>query len=574
MSHIFKQKRAGSGSGARAALLLSTVALAGVLGIGAASAGEVFADVVYKNGKIYTMDTDSSVVSGVAVMNGRFIAVGTDAEVGTFVGPDTKVVDLEQQPVVPGLNDTHVHTLDAGEAATQVPLEDVTTVAEALERIKAFAATKKPGEWIIGGSWHPTSQLKEQRYLTAAEIDSVAPDNPVQLPGHVSSFNTAAMKLAGIDKNTPDPEGGIIQRDANGEPTGIFEEKASSLIRKFIPEATVEEMETQYLTAMKVANSYGLTSATDPGLTPGKLRALQRLYLDGKLTLRYSTMYAATGATPEQWEASTNGIGASSGFGNEWLKLDAIGEMSIDGGMTFRTAYMREPYPDDPEYRGVPAMFKERLMSNVSIGNKNDWRFSIHEVGDAAVDWVLDAYEAADAEKSIMGRRFAVMHGSMIQRDQLERMKKLGVIFELQNIFMWDKAANVERNLGRKNADRAVPTRMAIDVLGINNVSLGSDFSTNTMNPWIGMYVAITRKDPNGTVYGADQAITREEALHLYTVSGAYTSFEEDIKGPIEVGKLADMVVLDRDFFTVPEDQIKDIQAVETIVGGNVVYQR
>jgi len=557
------------------AALLSGIVFAGGLGMGLAHAGEIFADTVYKNGKIYTLDAESSVASAVAIVDGRFVAVGTDSAIEPYVGPDTQVVDLNQQTVIPGLNDTHNHSLAAGEQAFRVPLEDVKTVAEALERIKEAAAEKKPGEWIIGSSWHPTSQLAEHRYLTAKEIDSVAPNNPVYLRGHVSSFNTAAMKLAGVDRNTPDPEGGVIERDEAGEPTGIFQERASRLITSHIPEPTVEELEERYVEAMKVANSYGLTSVTEPSLAPENIRALQRLMQEGKLTLRYSAMYGPSPAlSPEQWDAATKGVGTSSGFGNEWLKLDAIGEMSIDGGMTFRTAFMREPYPDDPEYRGVPAMFKERLMTNVSIGNKNDWRFSIHEVGDAAIDWVLDAYDAANKEKSIAGRRFAVMHGSLIQRDQLERMKELGVIIELQNIFMWDKAATVERNLGRKVADRAVPTRMAIDILGVNNVSLGSDFPTNIMNPWINLYVAITRKDPNGTVYGADQAITREEALRIYTVSGAYTSFEEDIKGPIKVGNLADMAVLDRDFFTVPDEEIKDIEVVQTIVGGKTVYQR
>jgi predicted amidohydrolase YtcJ len=509
------------------------------------------------------------------VKDGRFLAVGTAAAVKPYTGAHTRVVDLKGAAVIPGLNDTHDHTMQAGEDAVRVKLDDVKSVAEALQRIKEAVARKKPGEWVIGGSWHPTAQLKEQRYLTAAEIDTVAPNNPVQLGGHVSSFNTAAMKIGGVDRNTPNPEGGVIDKDANGNPNGIFEEKASRLISGHIPRPTVEEMQERYVAAMKVANAYGLTSVTDPGLSPGQIRALQRLMEAGKLTLRYSVMYnpPATG-TPEQWNQETNGIGASSGFGNAWLKLDAIGEMTSDGGMTFRTAFTRDPYPGDPDYHGVPAITKERLMSNVLIGNRNDWRFSIHSVGDRAVDWVLDAYEAANKDKSIAGRRFACMHCSLIRRDQLERMKRLGVILELQNIFMWDKAENVERNLGPEVANRAVPTRMAIDILGINNVAQGTDYQTNTMNPWINLYVSVTRKDPRGHVYGADQAITREEALRIYTVSGAYTSFEEKTKGPIETGKLADMVVLDRDYFTVPAEQIKDIQPTMTIVGGDVVYRR
>jgi predicted amidohydrolase YtcJ len=534
------------------------------------------AEAVYRNGKIYTLDPQSSVVSAVAIMDGKFLAVGGEADVMPFIGPQTQVIDLGGKPVIPGLNDTHNHTMQAGEAALLVKLDDVKSVAEALQRIKDAVAKKKPGEWIIGDSWHPTGQLKEQRYLTAAEIDTVAPNNPVQLGDtHISSYNTAAMKIGAVDRNTPNPEGGVIEKDASGGPNGIFEEKAIGLISLRIPLPTVAEMEERFVNAMKVANAHGLTSVTNPGLNPKQVRALQRLMLAHKLTLRYSAMYNPPQIVPvEKWDAETNANGASSGFGNEWLKFDAIGEMTADGGMTLRTAFTRDPYPDDPNYHGVPATTKERLMSNVLVGNRNDWRFSIHSVGDAAIDWVLDAYETADKDKSITGRRFACMHCSLIRKDQIERMKRLGVILELQNAFMWDKAENVERNLGLAVANRAVPNRMAIDILGINNVSMGSDYQTNTMDPWINIYIAVTRKDPRGRAYGADQAITREEALRLYTVSGAYSSFEEKVKGPIEVGKLADMVVLDRDYFTIPPEQIKDVKPLQTIVGGAVVYRR
>jgi predicted amidohydrolase YtcJ len=248
--------------------------------------------------------------------------------------------------------------------------------------------------------------------------------------------------------------------------------------------------------------------------------------------------------------------------------------MSIDGGMTLRTAFTRDPYPGDPDYHGIPSTPAERLNWVVSTGNKNEWKFAIHCVGDAACDRVLDAYELANREKSIVGRRFAIIHGSMLRRDQIERARSMGVIIELQNIFMWDKASTVERFLGTDTANRVIPDRMAIDLLGIDKVSLGTDYPVNLLNPFLGLYIAVTRKDPAGHVYGADQAIGREEALRLYTTSTAYATFDEKKKGSVEVGKLADMVVLDRDYMTVPVEQIKDIKAVETIVGGKVVYHR
>jgi hypothetical protein len=203
------------------------------------------------------------------------------------------------------------------------------------------------------------------------------------------------MKIGGVDRNTPNPEGGVIEKDASGDPNGIFEEKAIGLISLHIPPPTVAEMRERFVRAMQVANAYGLTSVTNPGLDPKQLRALQRLMLAHKLTLRYSAMYNPPQiVSAEKWDEETNANGASSGFGNEWLKFDAIGEMTSDGGMTFRTAFTRDPYPDDSNYHGIPSRTKERLMSNVLIGNRNDWRFSIHSVGDAAIDWVLDGYEA------------------------------------------------------------------------------------------------------------------------------------------------------------------------------------
>jgi predicted amidohydrolase YtcJ len=546
------------------------------LGPGSAFA-QVKADVVYRNGKIYTLDGSSSVASAVAAWNGRFIAVGNDASVKSYLASSTQVVDLHGQTVIPGLNDNHSHSLAGGAEARQVQLRDTKTVADALAQIKAAAATKKPGEWILGTSWHPASQLEEHRYLTRTEIDSVAPNNPVHLRtvGHIAMFNSAALKIAGIDRNTPDPEGGVIEKDKAGEPDGIMFERAMNLVTRHIAPPSLEDLVDQYADAMKYANSVGLTSLTDPGLGPTNIRALQRLMNTGRMTVRYSVMNGlSNNVTPEQYDQATDGIGVSSGFGNDWLKLDAIGEMSIDGGMTLRTAFTRDPYPGDPDYHGIPSTPAERLNWVVSTGNKNEWKFAIHCVGDAACDRVLDAYELANREKSIVGRRFAIIHGSMLRRDQIERARSMGVIIELQNIFMWDKASTVERFLGTDTANRVIPDRMAIDLLGIDKVSLGTDYPVNLLNPFLGLYIAVTRKDPAGHVYGADQAIGREEALRLYTTSTAYATFDEKKKGSVEVGKLADMVVLDRDYMTVPVDQIKDIKAVETIVGGKVVYHR
>ena len=235
------------------------------------------------------------------------------------------------------------------------------------------------------------------------------------------------------------------------------------------------------------------------------------------------------------------GNGASSGFGDDWLKLAGI-KIFYDGGMTLRTALMRDAYPDSKDdYHGIAQQSPERLKELVSICNRNDWRVGVHVVGDRGIDQVLDAFEAADKEKSIKDRRFILIHASLILPEQMDRAKRLGVRVDFQNIFMWDKAATVERFLGKAIADRAVPTKTLIEKLGIDSLGAGTDFPVNPINPFINMSVMVTRKDPNGHVYGANEAISREQALRLYTSAASHYMFEEGKKGSIEPGKLADL---------------------------------
>lgn len=540
-----------------------------------AARGQSEADAVYLNGRIYTLDPESSVVTAVAVARGRLIAVGSDQEVRAHIGAETDVVDLAGAAVIPGVIDSHIHLGDAGLSVSRLTFEGVSTVAEALARVEAEAVRKAPGEWIVGDYWTPTTQLVEGRALTAAEIDAVAPDNPVLLEGAAVSANSAAMALAGVDANTPDPETGRLERDAAGAPTGVFEGAAAGLVRRALPPPTIDQLVERYAAAQAVANSFGLTSVVLQTTGPDEVRALQRLKSDGALTLRFSVILPPpSGGSPEEWDAAIGGLGVGSGFGDEWLRLDSVGETPADGGMTYGTALTREAYPHDPDYHGVEAMSVEQLNANVRNANLRDWRYSIHAIGDAAIDRVLDAYEAAGEEKSIADRRFVVIRGSLIQQDQLERMARLGVMLQIENQFMWDKAASVERRMGPDVAQRVFPNRLAIDILGIDRVSQGSDFPTNSMSPWRNLYLAVTRTDETGKVYGGDQAIGREEALRMYTTSGAYASFEEELKGSLEIGKLADMVVLDRDYMTIPDAEIRDIQATMTIVGGRVVFSR
>jgi predicted amidohydrolase YtcJ len=534
-------------------------------------------DLVLVGGRILTMDSRSSVAEALAVRDGKILAVGSDAAVRPMAGPQTRVIDLAGKTVVPGLIDTHAHFGAAGLGDYVVNLGPAKSVAGALELLKVFVARKKPGEWIITGGWHPPSQLAEKRYLTRQEIDSVAPNNPVYLRtvGHFAMANSLALQKAGIDKTSPNPSGGSFEKDASGELTGVLVETAIPLVENLVPPFTEDEEIRQYKIAEGVLNSYGITSVVEGATSARDTRTLQKIALSNAATLRVGLMYRPEPpAELSAWEAIMSGSGATSGFGDDWLKFGGI-KIFYDGGMTLRTAMMRDVYPDSHDnYRGIAQQTPERLKQLVSIANKSNWRVGVHVVGDLGVDQVLDAFEAADKEKSIRDRRFILIHASLIRPEQMDRARALGVRVDFQNVFMWDKAATVERFLGKATADRALPTKTLIDRMGLDNLGAGTDFPVNPINPFLNIYIMVTRKDPNGNVYGASEAISREQALRLYTSAASRYMFDEGRKGTLETGKLADLAVLSADIMSIPEDQIKDIKADMTMVGGKVVFQR
>ena len=374
-------------------------------------------DTVFINGNIVTVDSEFSIASAVAVRDGRILAVGTNKDIEPMAGSPTTMVDLQGKTVLPGLIDTHAHVERAGLLKYTLQLDDVSTLAQTLARISEYAARTPKGKWIRGGQWHPVSQLAEKRFLTREELDKAAPNNPVCLPiGHFTLVNSEALALAGIARQTPDPEGGIIHRDkTTGEPNGTLEEAAEELVHNLLPDWSDDERDEQLIHAMRHFNEFGLTSAISAAVDPATFRAHQRVRQSGRATLRISAMYAPTGGlnpsmTTEEWERFFSRIGAASDLGDDWLSFSGV-KLQIDGGMTLRTAAMRDGYPDDPEYKGTIVIEPARFNALVATANRYGWRVGVHAVGDAAIDRVLDAYELADAERSIIAHEDAGRRG-------------------------------------------------------------------------------------------------------------------------------------------------------------------
>ena len=537
-----------------------------------------YADLIIVHANVLTLDTACSRAEAIAVRDGKILAVGNQREIEDLAGSSTERIDAGGQTVIPGLIDTHAHVEAAGILNYTISFEGVRNVSEAQARVAEMAARTPPGEWLRGRIWHPLSQLAERRFLTREELDAVAPDHPIVLPtSHFTMTNSRALALAKITAETDDPPGGTIHRQQGSrEPMGVLEESAEDLVNAVVPEWSTDVQIEQMKEAMAHFNRFGITSAISACVSPKDVRVLDTLRRERRSTLRLGIMFAPTGGlnptlSLDEWEAFLSRMGVASGFGDNWLQFCAL-KMQVDGGMTLRTALMREPYPGDETYRGTIVVAEDRLRDFVLVANRYGWRVGAHAVGDAAIDILLDAYEAADRERSIRDRRFIVIHGSLIREDQMRRARVMGVRVDAQSVFLWDKAEAIARNLGRETAARAVPLRTMIDVMGLDNVAQGTDYPINVLDPFVNMHVMVTRQDMNGTVFGQEEAVTVEEALRLYTSAAARYAFAEDQIGTIEPGKLADFVFLSANPLAIDPASLRSIRVLRTMVGGQTVF--
>ncbi len=531
------------------------------------------ADLVLLNGKIWTVNDRQPEAEAVACLGNRIMAVGSTKDIRKWIGAKTKVIDLQGKRVVPGFNDSHVHFLDGGRGLASVQLRDARTPEEFHNRIRDFAAKSPKGRWILNGNWDhenwnppnlPTRQL----------IDQVTPDNPVfinRLDGHMCLANSLALKLAGVTRETLDPPGGAIVRDARGEPTGVLKDAAMNYVYKVIPNPSEDEIAEAIRAAMRYAAENGVTSVQDMSASPDVFAVYQKLLASGELTVR---IY---GHQPlSEWQRMAR-VGVRAGFGNDKLKIGALKGFA-DGSLGSTTALFFEPYLDAPRTSGLPSdeMFPEsKMLNNILNADKAGLQVAVHAIGDKANKTILDFFAEVEKQNGQRDRRFRIEHAQHLRMDEIKRFAGERVIASMQPYHAIDDGRWAENRIGPKRAMGTYAFRSLLDAGAV--LAFGSDWFVAPMEPLMGIYAAVTRrtldgKRPQGWI--PEQKITVAEAVRAYTLGSAYASFDEKIKGSIEVGKLADLAVLSADIFKINPVEIEKTKVVMTIFDGKVSYLR
>ena len=542
---------------------------------GAAEAAEgQDADLVIFNAKVYTVDTQLPKAEAFAIKAGRFAAVGTTADMKALIGKGTETIDAKQMTIVPGFIDCHNH------APGNVLLYEVlvgnpfvvefVTIDSIVDKLRARTRETPPGTWVEGYFFDDT-KVKDNRQLNVHDLDKVSEDHPVAVHhrgGHTSYFNSKALEMADINKQTPNPPGGTFDRDANGDLNGRVTDRALNAVNKagkrrtFSAEQTLQRDRDGLAYISKQFVRYGVTSVHHEG---GDLFALQQVRAQGNLLHRVS--YEATGKVLESM--ITGGI--ETGFGDEWIRFGATSEHTVDGSFSERTMALSIPYPGvQPPYKGNVTETQEDLNAWIERVHRAGIQVNCHANGDVAIDMMLTAVERAQRLFPRADARPKITHCTLINDDLVRRMKALGAVpaaFTSYAYYNSDKF----HFYGEELMKRCMAYRTFLDA-GIV-AAAGSDFSPGPFDPRMAIQGMVTRTGWDGKTWGANQRVSIDEALRINTINGAYNSHEEAIKGSITPGKLADFVVLSDDLFTVAKDKIKDLEIVRTVVGGKTVYQ-
>lgn len=522
------------------------------------------------NGKIYTVNEKQPYAEAVIVEGNKIKYVGSESDAQKFITSETEVIDLKGKLMLPGFNDSHLHFTSGGHYLLGINLRLALSKKDFINIIRDYAKGKE-GRWIVGGRWD--HELWQDKSLPAKElIDSVTPNTPVfvsRIDGHVGLANSNALELAGIDKNTPDPEGGLIERDPDtGEPTGILKDNAMDLVFDIIPEYSLEENVEATLRALGEAKKLGITSIHDMTQL-GELEAYKKVEQDGNLTCRIYSIWLL-----DKYEEIVR-AGVTVGNEEGLIKRGALKGYS-DGSLGASTAWFFESYVQDPTTSGL-------AMDIVTSGDLEKWAFDadrnrlqlcIHSIGDRANAFMLDLFERVKKENSPWDRRFRIEHAQHLREEDIQRFGEIGVIASVQPYHCIDDGMWAEKRIGEKRIQTTHPYRSLLESDAI--VSFGTDWPVAPLNPLYGIYAAVTRrtadnKNPDGWIPG--EKIPVEDAIKCYTLNSAYASFEENIKGSIEVGKLADLVVLSDDILTIDPVKIKDVKVEMTVFDGEIVFK-
>jgi hypothetical protein len=544
-----------------------SMALASTLG------AQSFADLILTNGKIWTVNSAQPQAEAVACIGSRIVAVGSAAEIHKWAGPSTQTIDLAGKLMVPGFNDAHVHFYAGGAHLASVKLRDAESETVFRNRIQAYAAKLPKGRWILGGDWDHENWTPA-RLPTRQLIDEAAGDHPVfinRLDGHMSLANTIALKLAGVDRNTPDPPGGAIVRDANGEPTGVLKDAAMDAVERVIPAPSEDEIADAMRAAMRYAAENGVTSVQDMSASPEILRVYQRLLRSGELTVRVA------GRQPlADWKRLAD-VGLLAAFGGPNLQIGGLKGFA-DGSLGSTTALFFEPYLDAPNTSGLAndEMIPEsKMYGHIQSADAAGLQVAIHAIGDKANHTILNMYEEVENKNGARDRRFRIEHAQHLRQDDIPRFAKLHVIASMQPYHAIDDGRWAEKRIGPERARGTYAFRTLLDTGAV--LAFGSDWHVAPMEPILGIYAAATRRTLDGKHSGGwipEQKITVAEAIRAYTWGSAYASFEDKYKGTIEAGKLADLAVLSSDILTIDPAGIDKVKVVLTVFDGKVIYQR
>jgi len=526
------------------------------------------ASLVVRDARVWTGNADQPWAEAVASRGDSIIAVGSNTEIEALIGEDTEVISVTGSMLVPGFIDTHVHFIASGSGLASVQLRDAATPEEFSARIGEFAKNVDPGEWIMYGDWDHTlwgGELPRRDW-----IDDVTPDNPVwvyRLDGHMALANSAALALSGVDADSADIDGGTIVRYEDGRPTGLLKDNAMIMVEEAIPEAAAAKLDREARAAMEHVAGNGVTSVHDMAGWQS-LATYRRAQGRGEMLTRIYSVVPL-----RDWEKLRDEV-AAKGTGDEWLRVGGL-KGFMDGSLGSHTAAMLEPFTDEPEDKGFLINDLDDMRDWVTGADAAGLQIMVHAIGDSAIRDLLDVFLDAVETNGERDRRFRMEHAQHIAPEDVERFAVQKIIASMQPYHAIDDGRWAEEVIGPERAKTTYAFRSLIDAGA--TVTFGSDWSVAPATPIEGIYAAVTRQTLDGANPGGwvpEQIVTVEQSLHAYTTAAAYSSFEENIKGMLKPGMLADFVLLDRDLTQIDPETIRDTEILRTVVGGEVVYSR